>query len=322
MRTRENMFIHRHSKYAYLYNILTAFHYSKIKQKKQRFNDFRSKYLKHTEKQYFSLEDIENDIPRCDAFVTGSDQVWNPNHNDRVYYLPFAHKIGAKAIAYAPSVGLDKIPADFVPKMKNWLADMDVLSCREEKGSELIKELTGRECATVLDPVFLLEKSDWAKLISEPIIKGDYIAVYALRRRGNFEKNVARLSKKYKLPVVLIPGENPLSRGFFKADKVMWNMGPREFLNILYHAKAVCSNSFHGTAFSIIFEKPFFTFSHTTVDYRASNIADKLGLSERICGVGEIPKTDLFDIDIESTRSRLAKLRGDSQKYFLNALNA
>lgn len=301
-------------------NALKLLHYTQLKLKKQRFNDFRSEYFKCT-REYHDLEEIQKEVPICDAYVVGSDQVWNPIKFDPVYGLPFAQERGIRTIGYAPSFGECSLDAEQERIMKPLLGKIDFLSCREEQGAKIISGLTGRECKNVLDPVLLQTKEEWAEVIGEPIIDNKYLLVYALRRRAHMEENIAKISKKTGLKTVLIVGENPAARGFIKADKVMWSAGPKEFLNLFYHAQAVCTNSFHGTAFSTIFQKPFFVFSHTREDYRAINLMNMLGLKDRIIQIGESPKRDIFDIDFKLSKKYYEERIKESKEYLTNALS-
>jgi len=266
-----------------VHNFLTAVNYSSFKKRRLNFKSFRDNVLVKTERVYRTISEILKQPPDSDIFITGSDQVWNPETGvDPVYFLDFVNSIGGKSIAYAPSIGLPNIPTKYQKEMARLINGIDYLSSRERRGSEIIKELTGRNASTVVDPVFLQTPKEWLSIASEPFISGEYILVYAVRRREHMEKEVARLKKRLGLPVVMIVGTNPAARGFMPADKVLWDAGPKEFISAFANASFICTNSFHGTAFSLIFKKPFYSFSHTQGDSRASSILERADLKDRL----------------------------------------
>lgn len=299
-------------------NGIIAIKYSAFMKKRENFNAFREEFLPKTSTRYHSIEDILESKEIYDGYVAGSDQVWNPASGiDPVYFLQFAKKLGSKSIAYAPSIGLPKIEDKFRDEMTALISEVDVLSSREHRGVEIIEELTGRSSEVVVDPVFLLSQNDWKKIVKPMNLPDKYILVYAVRRRAYMEKAINKLKKKLGLPVVLIVGENPGVRGFINADYVMWDVGPQEFITLFSRATYVCTNSFHGTAFSIIFEKPFLSFSHTKGDSRVSSILKRAGLEKSIVYEDD-PFPFGFDLNVKN--SQLLEEINLSLKYLENSL--
>lgn len=302
-------------------NAVIAFRYSALTARRKKFDHFRENILPRTEQRYDSAETLLKNPPQAEAYITGSDQVWNPATGvDPVYFLEFAKELGKKSVAYAPSIGLPSIPEKFQPSMRKLISQVDHLSSREHRGCEIIKELTTRTAEVVVDPVFLQTKEEWSSLVQAPTIKGDYILVYAVRRREHMEKEVLKLKKKLGLPVVMIVGTNPCSRGLMPADHVVWDAGPVDFVNLFAHATCVCTNSFHGTAFSIIFQKPFFNFPHTNGDSRASSILDRTNQKDRLIYPG-MQTPDIFNsskIDQEKLQQEIQK----SKKYLHDSIMA
>lgn len=300
-------------------NGMIATKYFSLVKKRENFDKFRDKLLPKSSSKYQVIGDILNSQEVYDGYITGSDQVWNPDTGiDPVYFLQFAKKMDAKAIAYAPSIGLPKIENKYRDEMATLISGIDVLSSREHRGVEIIKELTGRDATVVVDPVLLLSKEDWAEVVKPMDLPDRYILVYAVRRRAYMEKAINKLKKELGLPVVMIVGANPAVRGFINADYVVWDAGPQEFVTMFSRATYVCTNSFHGTAFSIIFEKPFLSFPHTKGDSRISSILKRAEMDGNIVNEGE-PFPLEFSSNVKS--STLLSEINLSLKYLENSLN-
>lgn len=269
-------------------NALSAAHYASLSRKIRRFAEFRDLYLPRTPKTYATIDQVSSDPPDVECYITGSDQVWNPATGiDEVYFLSFAREQQRRAIAYAPSIGLPELDPAQTARMAPLIAPIDYLSSREHRGSELIGELTGRTARTVVDPVFLQNADEWRRIIPAGQQPEPYILVYAVRRRAELEQAVRRIKAQTGLRVIQIPGTNPLTRGFMPSDTVAWDAGPIEFLRLISGATCVLTNSFHGTAFSVIFDKPFLSFSHTAGDTRAGSILARCGLNKRLVRLGD-----------------------------------
>lgn len=270
-------------------NMIKFLKMTDLKDKKNKYDIFRSEILSVSSTICNSSEDLKKISKHYNYIITGSDQVWNPMTGyDGNYFLEFAeHK---QKIAYAPSIGVPNIPSNLAPKIANLINDFSYLSSREHRGSEIIKELTGRDSLTVVDPVFLQTKEEWLDITVPMELPEKYILVYVVRRRKNMETYLNKLKAELDLPIYLIVGTNSASRGFISADKVFWSAGPKEFVTLFSKATVVCTNSFHGTAFSLIFRKPFLVFPHTTGDSRVKSILSRCDLEERIVS----PETNNF----------------------------
>lgn len=283
-------------------NLMTSLHYKAIKRKRRQFDDFRQVAWRRTEIMYDSNDHLARSIPRADVFITGSDQVWNPSTGiDPAYFLDFAVQAGKPTASYAASIGLHDIDKYDKVAMARMIDRIDLLSVREPRAAEIIKDLTGRDAKVVVDPVFLQSSEQWNELVKQPVVEDDYLLVYAVRRRRYMENIIRQIKKRSGLKVVLIPGANPAARGLIPADEIVWDAGPVEFVNLFAHAKAVCTNSFHGTAFSLIYNKPFISVPHTKGDTRVSSILDRLGQSWRQLKEGdELPSQFMNPYDIRS----------------------
>jgi hypothetical protein len=201
---------------------------------------------------------------------------------DPAFFADFARS--GRRIAYAPSFGINSIPGDKREELKKYLAKFERLSVREKQGEKIIYDITGRDSVTVLDPTLLLTGDEWGELSSAPAFNEPYILCYFISDARKYSEFVEALTKKYKLPVVSLCGAR---RVVPQTKHAVLDAGPREFLGLFKNASCVCTDSFHGTVFSINFKKDFLCFesaqkSEKSVNSRLYNILDKLGLVSRI----------------------------------------
>ncbi len=262
----------------------------------ENFDSFMKQKMKLT-RRYVDFDDLSNDPPKFDAYVCGSDQIWNiQNFINPVFFLRFAPKDILK-IAYAPSFGRDKIPKERKDILANWVSEFDAVSVRESSGVEILKEATGVAPVHVLDPVFLLTDSTWNNIAIEPNFKGKYLLFYSLEVSNNLSKLVKLISKRLNLPVVIL-GKGG-SFVFTCKSKMAIDSGPAEFLGWFRHAAFVITNSFHAVAFSIIYQKPFYTIEHSTHNARMESLLKMTSLNSR--QIDDLDELKLMsDIEITS----------------------
>ena len=218
----------------------------------------KKRLFEFTKKNIDNLEFIDNEAVwniSWDDFVcavTGSDQVWhNWSTIDReldFYYLGFIDK--KKRIAYAPSFGFKVFPEKDLEDHKKGLLGIKALSCREKEGCDLIYDLTGRKAEQLLDPTLVLTKDRWEKFEKRPkftLEEEKYIFVYFLGIiTDEYKAEIDRLSETNGVKIINI--SDMLSPKYYSVT-------PNEFVWLIHHALAVCTDSFHGTAFSLLFEK-------------------------------------------------------------------
>lgn len=166
-------------------------------------------------------------------------------------------------------------------EMRQLLQSIDTISVREESAVTYIKTLTEKEVSVTADPVFLLNADQWKKLEIRPKIS-HYILAYDTERNRELNKFVKNLSNEKKLEVVEIKLRKSHDDPEFFIDA---SAGPAEFLGYIHHAEYVVTNSFHATAFSIIFHKSFIVFGHSDYNARLENVLLQCGLDKRIINV-------------------------------------
>lgn len=228
--------------------------------RKLAFYRFNSKYLKLT-KEYNSYAQLCKEPPEADTYIVGSDQVWNNNHLengwDPTFYLNFGDA-SVKRISYAASFGSTTECPDII---KRWLRNLDAISIREESTLNLINNYYNN-IGVVCDPVFLLDKEEWIKSLElEHKDRENYIAIYNLDDNGGIYEAASQIAKRQKWNIHVI-NTNAKKSGV----KNICNADPKRFLTELLNARFVISDSFHATAFAIIFQKDFLTFPFKNVE--------------------------------------------------------
>jgi hypothetical protein len=241
----------------------TIKYYFKIMRKAKKSYD-KYKYFAH---EYMKLtnicntrEDLSSICKYFDCIILGSDQIWNYIHTDRldVYFLMFANKYKAKKISYAASVSIYDIPEKLRATYKTYFENIDVLSVREFHGADLVKKYSNKTAEVVLDPTFLLTKADWEREVAKDVkVDGDYLLIYTLSGSPHIRKMAWDIAKKLNLKVLNIksgykPEPNDGTIHFYE-------IGPAEWVGLWAKASYIVTDSFHGTAFSINFNKPFTT---------------------------------------------------------------
>lgn len=299
--------------------------YPKIKTRYSKFEHFINKILPVSEKEYRSSKELDVDKLNYDIYYTGSDQVWNPACQDfeSAYYLDFVnHKY--PTIAYAPSFGKGKFDQNDKDLIQRLLENVDCLSSREETGKDLIEELSGRKTEQVCDPVLLPSVEEWNKFAVTPKRKKPYILVYFLENNHGDHTNLELLKEKTGYDVILL---NEYIREFLNPKiKLKLNASPQEFLGLIKEAEFIYTNSFHATAFSVVFNKQFFTAIAKAENVANNNDSRKidflrsLGLEDRL--VKSISDIDFNSkIDYTPVGRKLEELRERSLNYLKNALD-
>jgi len=274
-------------KQAYLLLKLPSRLRAKFGDRKKRFDAFRKEYLPLTKRTYHSNEELKAQPPVADAVIAGSDQIWNPlfpNGKDPAFFLNFVPE-DVKAMSYAASFATDTLTEEDSARMTPWLERLDVISVREKSGVDLLRSM-GLDGEAVCDPVFLLDREAWKRLAVYPEEK-DYILVYDFDNNPTVAAIAKALSEQTGKPIVSV---FPM----FDADELWDDLGPREFLGAIRHASVVISNSFHATAFSLIFNKEFYVVGRKEgINARMRDLLSEVGLAERM--IADIPEVSLID---------------------------
>lgn len=237
-----------------------------------RFNKFRKSYCRYSKECYKDIYFSKN----YDVYVVGSDQVFNLRltNNDMNFFLP---NIKDKKVSYAASLGVSKLSIEEAKILKENLSSFTELSIREKTGRGLISELLDREVFQHIDPVFLHTKEEWSKLARERLIRNRYILIYTFR---GYDKACIFASKILPDCRIINITHSPRKK---KGNALSFRTaGPREFLSLILFADYVITDSFHGMAFSILFEKRFNVIPFEGTSSRMEDLLMEIGLDNRI----------------------------------------
>jgi len=263
------------------------------------------------------------------AVVVGSDQLWLPSNIAGDYYTLSFVPSEVKKIAYATSFGVAKISKGQEEKTKNYLGRIEYLSAREESGQEIIKKYTGRDVPLVCDPALLLTKEEWDEETSaDRIIKDKYIFCYFMGDNPWQRAFVQELKNKtgYKI-VALLHLDQYIQTDENYVDYAPYDISPSDFINLIKNAEFVCTDSFHGTVFSIIYQKEFFTFRRfsekatLSTNTRIYTLLKTMSLQHRLVEENDSVETALSSkIQLNAVIDRLDSFRTSSIQYLINAL--
>lgn len=306
-----------------IYNIVRGF--LGFRRRKSRCFMYADKYLTYSSSLKLSkhLDELEM---KYDGFLVGSDQVWNPDFYEESNGFYLLNFVSSKPkISYATSFGVNELPENLIEKYKESISSFKHLSSREISGCRIISEM-GMSCQNVLDPTLLLNGEEWRKYFVNAPYPFNYVLCYIMPGddvMDSFIKEVAcNIGSNFR---IIIVGDREYKRMSFRYKNIC-DAGPSEFLNLIYNASCVVTNSFHGTCFSINFNKPFYTILNT-VNKRNSRITDllySLKLSEQIIYADDRKNNNLPEsipeLNYSEINSQLGLFRKQSFNYLQNSL--
>jgi len=288
-----------------------------------RFEEFLASELIET-RHYKSEDELIQAPPDVDAYVYGSDQIWNLQSGiDQRFFGAYAPK-DTPILSYAPSFGAHVIPDQIREEVKGLLMRFDYLSVREEEGRQMVEDLTGKPVTKVIDPIFLVDDATWKSLETPPKVKRPYIAFYSLESSKRVSGIVRKISKELSMPVVVLgkPGTFMATCSSILAI----DSGPREFLGWIRNASLVLTNSFHATAFAVKFGVPLITIAHSHRNSRMEDLLSGIGAEDRIIAekgalAGKERDWLLAEPPPETT-TRISAQVATSRKYLEESLKA
>lgn len=252
-----------------------------------------------------------------DAVVCGSDQIWNPDIMGGINPVYFGDISGVEnRISYAASIGKEAYDSFYEKQAVKLIENLDYCSLREEKSARYISDLTGRNAKCVCDPVFLPDREVFEKLASKRISKSKYILVYSVVSNPAMVNAATKYAEEKGLKLIEIcASKNKRSK-----HTQITSFGPKEFLSAIKGAEVVFTNSFHGTAFAIIFEKNLFCFDNKERGSRITNLLEKAGLTDRLVDENAVLTDEVCDY--ESLRNNLESYIKESKEFLETALRA
>lgn len=287
------------------------------KKRKDAFNAFTDKFINWAEKDInINYPWTDEDANEYEFYVSGSDQVWNPvyPHTSSINFLTFAPE--SKRITFSPSFGVNELPENLRPQYAKWLKGIPYLSVREEKGREIIKDLCGRDAVVLCDPTMTISKEKWVEIEEKPLFLGDekYLLTYFLGdRTKTYQKYIDKIANDNGLQVINL---------FDVLDLEAYAVSPTEFIYLIHNADLVCTDSFHGTVFSIIMKTNFVTFPRVEIggsmESRIKTLLASFSLENRSYKL--LKKDELFKTDFSKTDDILEAKRNEALSFLKNAL--
>ena len=256
-----------------------------------------------------------------DLFIAGSDQVWSVFESifNSYYFLDFVTK---KKVSYAPSLGTNILSQKNCKQLKELLSDYINISVREKTSADQLSKLLHRKVEWVADPTFLHDRMFWERFIKEIAQREKkYLLCYFLENKKWYFSYAKQIAKKLHLEIVLLPNK----WDYVSSEHVVQTgVGPKEFVSLIRHADYVLTDSYHGSIFSLIFQRDFqylLRFNNddpASQNIRIQSLFDFLDLNDRIISAD---LKNLPAIRIENYRmvtSKIEEMRVKSEKYLQN----
>lgn len=331
-----------------LKKLCNPFKFYKTRRKSIKYKKLKDKYVEYIKKRYgkdimqenferfrrdnffstpqynrYSIKELQ-DVFVC--AIVGGDQVWNPLYNTENFFLK---NIKAKhKISYSASIGKDVLSKKEARRLVKGAQQLDRISVRETQAYSFFMQ-NGVECKVVADPVCLLSKEEWMKLAQLPHISAPYVFAYLLGEDEERRKQVRKYADKNEKEVVMISHVFQRLNAYDEryADITLPGISPFEFLGLIVGADCIITDSFHGTLFSIIFEKQFYCFDRDnrkkqlSTNSRIVSIVELLGLENRYIMLDKLAdmRGDI-EIDYSDCREKMHIFRNESLKYLSTEL--
>ncbi|MCD8012198.1 MAG: polysaccharide pyruvyl transferase family protein [Lachnospiraceae bacterium] len=293
-----------------------------LKRKAVEYEQFLSEHLNLTE------EVQENDLNRFsdefDWYISGSDQIFNIRSKDFTFSNLLNFTNSPHKISYAASLGPLQIDWSQYDKEKyiSFIQEFSHISVREQRSKDMLDKLLGKDvCSVHIDPTLLLDANEWRKVQSGKDYKdGQYILIYCLEPTKKHMFIAEQLSKTLDLPIVCTGYR--CKYDYFNSFVKLYDAGPADFLALIDHAAMVLTSSFHGTAFSVIYNKPFWVIDGME-DNRIRDLLIMTGLSGNSITLESLPnfkKEQPLRMSSDGTSQIIERERVRSSEYLKNAL--
>lgn len=299
-----------------------------MRERRDAFASFSSKHFKPS-RAYKSWEDLSDAMREYSCVLVGSDQLWLPSNIMGDYYTLRFVPDDVRIANYATSFGVAAVPDYMKNQTRAFLDRFDALSARESSGQRIIHDLTGKDVPLVCDPTLLIDAERWDRVaernerFNEP-----YILCYLMGDNPYQREFVREIKRLTGYQIVQMPHlDRFIASDKDFADVRVYDAGPAGFLGLVKNAALVCTDSFHGTIFSSIFNTPFFVFPRFTkkatlsTNTRIESLLNRLDLTDRFVECGDSPSACLErEIDFGRLNAAIAEFRSESLSYLSSAL--
>lgn len=309
--------------------IIVRFRYSsRLSQKNRLFDNFRDYFIDTTNDFYRNKEELISNPPQFDTYVVGSDQTWSPKVSGGYSETPMFFDYiptGFYKCAYAPSLGTCNLSESDINYLKSQVTQFEILSCRENDGTNLIKTLTSKNVDKVLDPTLLLCAQEWRKVSITPSLQTNgYILCYFIGDRDYYRNFAKQIGKQLQLPIYYIPVS---WKDCKSSNNLLFDVGPREFIGLIDNAKVVLTDSFHGTAFCTNLNSNFYSFikhsggKSSEDNSRLFDFLSGLNLGHRLIEDYNNDIIEFSEIDFSSVNKIIATQRRQSYNVIQSIAN-
>lgn len=273
-----------------------------------------------------TIKDSNNEY---DVFITGSDQVWNPDWINSFLALDFVED-NKKTISYAASIGKINLNDEQKNKLQIAIDNTDYISIREKESIQSLQNLTSKKIEYVLDPTMLLNKSEWDEICSNRIVLEDYLFCYFLGKNEILRNTAKEYAKQKGLKIVNIPYMNEanqqVDRNF--GDYSLSDVSPEDFLSLIRYASFVITDSFHGAVFAHIYQRRFIVSSEkgNEMGCRMQSLVCLFGTENRYINDHNLVTnrllSELEDTPLEFKYEQYEKMKNKSLNFLKESLKS
>lgn len=294
-----------------------------ITKRKRAFDKYRAHNLVLSKKlSYSDLHSV--DLP-YEQLVCGSDQIWNPDYNIPAFFLNFGRK-DCRKIIYAASIGKGQLSGLERKTYSKLLEFPDYISVREDSAQKLISSITEKNVELVLDPTLLHQQEYWMKKADDSSLNHrNYIFCYFLNLTDEKVKSANDFARKNNCEIIAIPYlHNEVEEYTEKLEgKILSEVNPADFLNLIRNAEAIITDSFHATVFSIIFKKNFWCFGRNVGTYnmntRLHTLLGYVEMQDRLIEPNDL-KNKMHCTHVDIDLHNLKMKQNESIAFLSNAL--
>ena len=283
----------------------------KYKNRQKKFENFIKTYM-HVSKESYTQATLEKTKLEYDCLICESDVIWSPRFYDNgkfdaTFFCALGNMTDKRKIIYAASTANANFNKEELDVFRKLIQFPDYVSCRERYGTEIIKLCGRQDVETVIDPVLLLEKQDYEKIIAERMVRDPYLLIYIpLNYDRRYQSKARNYAKKHNLKIVEISYYTFHSI----SHEVIADAGIEEFLSLIKYAEAVFTNSFHAVCFCCLFHKEFYAFSRKT-GRKTEDLCKRLGLNENYVSIDDFHERERIDFDKVDTYLRNERKRSE-----------
>lgn len=307
-------------------SIFTIKNYSAFKKRMQIINEFKDQYFHSSPVMTISKDEIKEEADKYDIVCCGSDQLWNLSQNDnanKAYMLDYDRN--NYTISYAVSFGdALKIKKQELSDSTELVRKFDAVSVRDDASAEFLRE-HGVDAAGTLDPILLIDEKFWERFQGKKVINHPYILIYGFENANQKYEDLIKVAERFsyelRLPVVNVLMNPKIAKRNFEN---IYDCGPVEFLSLIQNATLICTNSFHASIFSIIYNRPFVSVfgCKGEKDIRKASLLSMLGLEKRAITLeSHWNIEEIMNVNYSDAFDRLHTCRKNSDAFLEKTIN-